>query len=248
MNSATSSRKPRYSVVIVTYNSRENIRVCLDSLRRCSSGGDQEIIVVDNDSRDGTQDYLSAQGDVRSILNTVNNGFSKGCNQGADIATGEYLIFLNPDTLVTPGWSDRMARYFQDPSVGAVGPVSNYVAGLQRLDLNLPPKWRDAKQFPGDGPAEIAGSVARILAESNNGNGVLTKILIGFCLMMKRSLFASVGGMDENLFLGNDDLDLSWRLRNRSRKLVVASDAFVFHEGQKSMSIAWCRNRRTRCT
>ncbi len=240
MSSATSSRKPLYSVIIVTYNSRDNIRVCLDSLRGCGTGGNaltdgsHEVIVVDNDSRDGTQDYLRAQGDIRAILNGVNNGFSKGCNQGAAIAQGEYVIFLNPDTLVTKGWSHCMARYFEDKTVGAVGPVSNYVAGLQRLDLNLPPAWRDAKSFPGNGAAEVAENLARILKDGNAGKGVATKLLIGFCLMMERSRYASMGGMDEDLFLGNDDLDLSWRLRNAGLKLVVAADAFVFHEGQKS--------------
>ncbi|MDB5047410.1 MAG: hypothetical protein JWO30_481 [Fibrobacteres bacterium] len=241
MSSATSSRKPRYSVIIVTYNSRENIRVCLDSLRRCGSiasdanaGGLHEIIVVDNASRDGTGDYLTAQDDIRAILNTVNNGFSKGCNQGAAIAQGDYVIFLNPDTLATPGWAETMARHFQDPSVGAVGPVSNYVAGLQRLDANLPAEWRTATSFPGNGAVEVADNLARILKEGNADKGVTTKLLIGFCLMMPRPLYESMDGMDENLFLGNDDLDLSWRLRNLGRKLVVASDAFVFHEGQKS--------------
>ncbi|MEO7427051.1 MAG: glycosyltransferase, partial [Fibrobacteria bacterium] len=231
MSSATNSRYPRYSVIIVTYNSRENIRVCLDSLRGCGSG--YEIIVVDNNSKDGTGGFLAAQGDIRAILNTENHGFSKGCNQGAAIATGDYLIFLNPDTLVTAGWAEAMSRYFKDPSVGAVGPVSNYVAGLQRLDLNLPAAWRDRK-IPGEGAIAVAANVARILAEANAGKGVTTRLLIGFCLMMPRPLFESLDGMDENLFLGNDDLDLSWRLRNLGRKLVVATDAFVFHEGQKS--------------
>ncbi|MDB5106392.1 MAG: hypothetical protein JWP91_4081 [Fibrobacteres bacterium] len=240
MSSAINSRKPLYSVIIVTYNSSGNIRVCLDSLRRCGhsadarAAGSHEIIVVDNNSRDGTQDYLRAQDDIRPILNTENNGFSKGCNQGAAIAKGEYLVFLNPDTLATEGWTDTMARYFKDPQVGAVGPVSNYVAGLQRLDMNLPPAWRDASTIPGNGAVEVSENVARILRESNTGKGVVTKLLIGFCLMMERSRFESLGGMDENLFLGNDDLDLSWRLRNLGLKLVVASDAFIFHEGQKS--------------
>lgn len=254
MSSAISSRRPRYSVVIVTYNSRENIRVCLESLRRCGriaergriaecgrmagpgddADGLHEIIVVDNDSRDGTQAYLRAQDDIRAILNAGNNGFSKGCNQGAAVATGDFIVFLNPDTLVTPGWTGTMARHFRDPSVGAVGPVSNYVAGLQRLDMNLPPAWRDAKSFPGDGAVEVAENLARILKEGNAGKGVITRLLIGFCLMMERARYLAMGGMDENLFLGNDDLDLSWRLRNLGLKLVVASDVFIFHEGQKS--------------
>lgn len=260
MSSITSSKQPRYSVVIVTYNSRENIRACLESLRVCGRGaqgtdahgasaqsagdrttgtnaltdGTHEVIVVDNASKDGTQDYLRAQGDIRAILNEGNNGFSKGCNQGAAIANGEFVIFLNPDTWVTQGWSDTMARHFQDAQVGAVGPVSNYVAGLQRLDLNLPPAWRDAKSFPGNGAAEVSESISRILREANGGRGAVTRLLIGFCLMMRLDRFRAMGGMDEDLFLGNDDLDLSWRLRNAGLKLVVAADAFVFHEGQKS--------------
>ena len=81
---------------------------------------------------------------------------------------------------------------------------------------------------------EVSDNLARILKEGNAGKGVATKLLIGFCLMMERARYAAMGGMDENLFLGNDDLDLSWRLRNLGLKLVVASDAFIFHEGQKS--------------
>jgi O-antigen biosynthesis protein len=138
MSSAISSKRPRYSVIIVTYNSSENIRVCLESLRRCGriagtgKGADadtdtdtdkdrdglHEIIVVDNNSRDGTQDYLRAQADIHAILNAGNNGFSLGCNQGAAVATGDFVIFLNPDTLATPGWTGTMARHFQDPFVG----------------------------------------------------------------------------------------------------------------------------------
>lgn len=252
MSSITSSDRPRYSIVIVTYNSRDTVRACLESLRRCGGGGNarsadgritgtnaladgsHEAIVVDNDSRDGTQEFLRSQGDVRVILNGANHGFSRGCNQGAAIAKGEYVVFLNPDTWVTRGWSDAMARHLDKPGVGAVGPVSNYVAGLQRLDLNLPAAWRDAKAFPGNGAAEAAEGIAGILREANAGRGVETKLLIGFCLMMRRDRFLAMGGMDEDLFLGNDDLDLSWRLRNAGLKLIVAADAFVFHEGQKS--------------
>lgn len=241
MNSASSSSGPRFSVVIVTYNSRDNIQVCLDSLRRCSgrAGGassppDHEIIVVDNDSRDATPDYLSRQEGVMAVLNKENVGFSKGCNLGAAKAKGEFLIFLNPDTLVTPGWSEAMAQYFKDPATGAAGPLSNYVAGLQRIDLHLPAPYDKGGTIPGNGATEQSENVARIIKEANAGRGVTTKLLIGFCLMIRRDLFNTLGGMDENLFLGNDDLDLSWRLRNRGLKLVVATDAFVFHEGQKS--------------
>ena len=238
MSSTSRSEPPRFSVVVVTYNSRENIGVCLDSLRRCSGGGDDlEIIVADNASRDGTPDFLAQEekaGRIRALLNTENFGFSKGCNLGAAKARGEFLVFLNPDTLVAPGWAEAMAEYFRDPGVGAVGPLSNYVAGLQRLDLHLPAPYDKGARIPGDDAVGQSANVARILADANRGRGVRTKLLIGFCLMIRRRLFREMGGMDERLFLGNDDLDLSWRLRGRGLELVVATDAFVFHEGQKS--------------
>lgn len=217
-------REPLASIVIVTYNSARTIRACLDSVLQCTQSP-IEVIVVDNASTDETRTMLAEyQGRVTVLLNAENRGFSRGCNQGIRASHGPYVVLLNPDTVVTSGWLDRIVPHF-GPDVGAVGPVSDYVAGLQKVSLYLP-EQRSACR----GLAEAANSLARL----NGGKTVETGLLIGFCMVLPRKVLDEVGLLDEELFLGNDDLDLSWRLRLKGYRLLVATDAFVHHEGQVS--------------
>ncbi len=216
--------KAKYSVIIVSYNCRENLLDCLKSLELYNSE-DAEIIVVDNNSKDSTSQLKEIFPKVQWIFNEDNMGYSKACNIGSEVATGEYLVFLNPDTQVTPNWLDNMASHFVHKDVGAVGPLSNYVAGLQ--------KYEAFTQMRIHSPEQII-ELSREISQKNKGQGLTTKLLIGFCLMIPRSLFNKMGKMDPNLFLGNDDLDISWRLQEQGLKMVVATDTYIFHEGQKS--------------
>ncbi len=230
---------PRYSIIVVSYNSLAHLQATLEAARLCLAaepGGADcgEIVVVDNASRDGTGAWLKAQPWLKAILNTDNRGFSAACNQGAAESRGEFLLFLNPDTWATPGCLGRMAKQMGELQVGAVGPLSNYVAGLQRIDAHWPGEAGSLESLPGLNARGKAESIASGLAHYRHGQGVDTRLLIGFCLMMRRDLYRNMGGMDEDLFLGNDDLDLSWRLREKGFRLRVAVDAFVWHEGQKS--------------
>jgi len=141
--------------------------------------------------------------------NTEDNvGFAAGCNLGAKQAQGDTLIFLNPDTLVFGDWASQMAAGLDDECV-AVGPVSNYVAGHQQV-----------QRYGGE-----------------DRGFVDTLLLIGFCFMIKRSAFEELGGMDERLFLGCDDLDLSWRIQRAAYKMRIATGVFVHHEGHTSMNM-----------
>lgn len=212
------------SIVIVTYNSASTIRACLDSVLSETRPA-TNLIVVDNLSTDETRSILHEYQDrIATILNSENCGFSFACNQGIRSSAGEYIVLLNPDTIVTPGWVDRLIDHF-GPGVGAVGPVSDYAAELQNLDRNLP-----------DGPPRRMGllEVTDLLSRGNAGKARETKLLTGFCMMVPRRVLDKVGLLDEELFLGNDDLDLSWRLREQGYRLVVATDTFVYHEGQVS--------------
>lgn len=215
----------KYSVIIVAYNSFDLLDRCISSVfgtlnpcwRTEESGA--EIIVIDNSPapfHDG-----SRKGSFWYHHDGINHGFAEGCNIGARMAKGEILIFLNPDTEVYGDWADQMAKYLDQPKVGAVGPISNFVAGLQRADLHMQ---------QGETPEETA----EIASLALKGRGVDSKLLIGFCLMIRKATYDQMGGMDPDLFLGNDDLDLSWRLRLAGYDLVVASDVFVYHAGHKS--------------
>ena len=231
VSSAGDDRKrsrPGVSMVIVTYNSGSTIERCLESLVRFT-GPQDEIIVIDNASRDDTAGAVAAYegrlpGSLHFVASPRNVGFSRGTNLGLQKATRDFVLLLNPDVEATDGWLERMVAHLErDPQVGAVGPTSDYVAGLQKIEHYLDPS-----------PHQDADSIAASLAAQRPGLARETPLLIGFCLLMRRARLQAMGGLDPELFLGSDDLDLSLRLRQEGYRLLVATDVFVRHFGHVS--------------
>ncbi len=225
----------KHSLIIVAYKAEKYLLKCLESLLhnppepgKRTSKADAEIILIDNSpepiekhiSNDFLVKLLQTYVQVKVEWHPENLGFAAACNRGAEMAEGKILTLINPDTIVFPEWAERMEAHL-GPTVGAVGPLSNFVAGFQRADIHMQ-------------TAEDWGKTARMAAKGNNLRGVDTKLLIGFFLMVKREAWDKVGGMDPQFFLGCDDLDLSLRLRYAGYGLVIASDVFVYHEGHKS--------------
>ena len=220
--------RPPVSILIVTYNSAASIDNCLTSLKMHCGPNDQ-IVVVDNVSGDATRTILRKRRDSDlpelNILFANNNlGFSRGVNLGLEQARCELVLMLNPDTVMTPGALDAMACHLlSDPQVGAVGPTSDYAAGAQNVG-----------QYYSGGPIDADDLAAWL--QTKSGAPIETKLLIGFCLMMRTETLNELGGMDAELFLGNDDLDISLRLAAEGKKLLIATDAFVHHKGQVSFN------------
>jgi len=214
---------PKISIIVVTYNSLEDIQSCIRSIQ-AKTPTPYELIIIDNNSSDETAKYIKTIKDIKLILNTENKGFSAATNQGINISTGDYIVLLNPDTIVTKNWAHRMITHFH-PGVGAVGPISNYVAGRQKIKHYV--------KFDRNKPLHIDTLAERCYAE-NLGRNAATKLLIGFCLMIKRDVMEKVGLLDEDLFLGSDDLEYSHRLQRQGFKLLVATDTFIYHKGQAS--------------
>jgi len=219
----------KYSVVIVTYNSRDEVFDCIRSIKLLYET-EAEVIVVDNGSTDGTAKLLRSEPGILFIENAENAGFSAACNQGAQQASGECIVLLNPDTMLAGDPLGNMWRVLEEnPECAAVGPVSNYAAGLQSMrnyhdepTLSLHPNNRFA--------------IADHLRKEFRGQSQTTPLLIGFCLMMPLRYWQQFHGLDSDLMLGMDDLDLSWRITKAGYELRVAQDAFVFHHGQRSFS------------
>lgn len=222
---ATTTRPP-FSVVVVTFNTMKTNAMCLTSVLRHLGPAD-ELIVVDNASTDETTAYLRSITDrrVRVVLNTENKGYSIAMNQGLRLAHGEHVVLLNPDTAVPPSWLERMRAHFRDPRVAAVGPITDRAGGCQRFEFYAPPGLKGS--FSVDDLGE------RIHA-ANTGKGLEAKTLIGFCMMVSRQAMEAVGMLDEELVLGNDDLEYCLRLREAGFKVLVATDVFVHHEEQVS--------------
>jgi GT2 family glycosyltransferase len=174
------------SIIIPTIN-LERVRACIDRIHACTPEP-HEVIVVDN-SKD-------------------NRGWVGGCNFGLKQASGSYLLLLNDDVTVTPGWLGRLLGTLQRyPEVGLVGPVSDYVAGPQQV----PASYR---------------------AEEHWGESQQVEVLIGFCLLMRREVYEKIGGLDPRFGLGNfDDNDYCLRAALAGYKLRIVRDCWVHHEG-----------------
>ena len=229
----------KYSIIVVGYKAADQLIKCLKSLTATppasgpyTSKADAEIILVDN-SPDSLDRQIPKDVFIRLcqtyvryhvICKPENIGFAAACNEGVAASSGQYVVLVNPDTEVFPGWAERMAAHFND-NVGAVGPISNFVAGFQRVDYHsqIAPDWV---------------KTARNAARGNNLRGVETKLLIGFFMMIPRAVWDKVGGMDPQFFLGCDDLDISMRIREAGYQLIIASDVFVYHEGHASFYAA----------
>ena len=114
---------PKVSIIIPHWNGIEILSECLDSLTQ-TEYSDKEIIVVDNASTDGSPDWVNINyPSVKLIENDQNYGYAGGCNRGADAATGDYLIFLNNDTIQDPKWIDPLVDFLDlNPDVAAVQP------------------------------------------------------------------------------------------------------------------------------
>ncbi|RDI76007.1 Glycosyl transferase family 2 [Gaiella occulta] len=214
------------SIVILTRNQLRYTRECVESIER-HTPEPHDLVFVDNGSSDGTLEYLRGLSGATVIENGANLGFAIGCNQGALRARGDVVVFLNNDTVVTPGWIGRTrALLAADPRRGAVGPRSNSVGGEQIL---LPVPYTPDL----DGLDAFAAGRAEALA----GVGRETDRLVGFCLAVTREALERVGGFDPRFGSGNfEDDDLCLRLRLAGYVLWLADDVFVHHYGSRTFA------------
>lgn len=219
---------PDISIILVTFNNLHEATVpCLDSIFGLTGEEDYEVIVVDNNSSDGTPAYLTERAlrepRMRCVLNTVNRGFAGGNNDGIRAASGSVLLLLNNDTWVSEGWLTGLsASLREDCSIGLVGPVSNAVGNEQKI-------------FTGGGaPAEILSEGAAWVRHSR-GDTFETERLGFFCVALRRETADTVGLLDEAFDLGfYEDDDYCLRVRKAGYRLVCREDVFVYHRGSSS--------------
>ncbi|MBU6429291.1 MAG: glycosyltransferase, partial [Cyanobacteria bacterium REEB65] len=184
---------------------------------------------VDNGSTDGTRDYLKDlardRPNVRLVFNQSNTGFAGGCNQGMGLARGEYILLLNNDVVLTDGWLSRLiAPLERDPVIGIVGPRSNRVVGEQLIEA-----------VPYDETLAGLPEFARQQARQHEGQGKFVPIVIGFALLMRREVAATIGGLDTRFGLGNfEDVDYCLRAQLAGWTIWRADDAFVHHFGSRT--------------
>lgn len=213
---------PKVSVIVLTYNNIELTKACLDSIAKYTDYPNVEIIVVDNASTDESPEFLrtfaSAHPNFQVIFNDKNLGFAAGNNVGLKAATGDYLVMLNNDTVVTPGWLLTMVRHFQaDQSIGLVGPVTNNIGNEAKVELEY------------DGPSNMLPS-AVLHTTAHMGKQLPLRTAAFFCVMMPRNVYEQVGLLDENFGRGFfEDDDYCRRVEQLGFRIVCAEDVFIHH-------------------
>jgi len=219
------------SIIVLVLNQLEHTRACVASLFADVSSP-FELIVVDNGSSDGTPAFLAdlrqKQSNVHVITNRSNRGFAAGNNQGLVLARGDAVVFLNNDTVVTPGWIGRLRDVLvRQPDTGVVGPMSNCVSGPQLIQ---------GTTYPGVG--ELA-AFAEGWASANAGQTLEVGRAVGFCLLARREVITRIGGLDEGYGSGNfEDDDFCIRARLAGFRIRIARDAFIHHTGSQTFKDA----------
>ena len=221
---ADRSAEPSVSVVVVAYNQWPLTERCLASLVEHDDAGPLQIIVVDNASADQTPQRLRAWAEANParrqiILNTDHRGFGPAVNQGLAAASGDYLVVLNNDTIVGPGWSRGMRRHFEaDPGLGLICPITNNIGNEAQVAL------------PGRTPQEVFAA-ARRYSFQRSGRLLPLPNVAFFCVMLPRRVYQAVGPMDEQFVPGFfEDDDYCLRVRGQGFTIGCAEDVFVYHE------------------
>ena len=213
---------PRVSVVILTYNNLDLTKACLQSIVERSDYPNLEIIVVDNASSDDTPAYLREFGmchpGAKVILNDTNLGFAAGNNVGLAAATGDYLVLLNNDTVVTRGWIMTMLRHLQvDATVGIVGPRTNNIGNEARAEM----RYRDPEEMPMEALRMTLASMGKLYFMRNAAF---------FCVMLPRSTYERCGPISEDYGRGFfEDDDYCRKVEAVGLRVACADDVFVHH-------------------
>jgi GT2 family glycosyltransferase len=233
---ASPTDRPTLSIVIVNYNTRDATLECLASVFGTVDSRRTEVILVDNGSHDASAETIREQYPLVTVVEAGDNiGFARGVNLGARYASGDYVLLLNPDTVVRDGSLDAIVDFAeQHPEYGMYGGRTLRPSG----DVDPSSCW-------GEPTVWSLASFALGLSTAFKGSAVFdpeslgdwqrdsvreVPVITGCLLLMRRADWERLGGMDESFFLYGEDAEFSIRARRSGLRPVIVPDAVIVHE------------------
>ena len=224
-------------IIVPVYNSLSYVQECLASVLAYTQTGTYQLIIIDDASDSHIYHYLSRLAadhpeQITLHRNPENLGFVKSCNLGITLGSAPFVVLVNSDVVVAPGWLERLVACAEsDPRIAAVNPLTNHAA---QINLPLAP---GANFFGMDEYLQRHGPTA--VADVVTG--------VGFCLLLRRSLLETLGTFDEIYGRGYcEESDLCMRLTTHGYRTVVAGNVYVYHKGQGTFTDRSERYQRNR--
>lgn len=239
------------TVIIVNYNVKYFLEQCLHAVHKACAGLNAEVIVVDNNSTDGSQSYLQHQFPwVKFYWQQSNVGFGKANNRAIEHARGQKVLFLNPDTIVPEDCFVKCLKFFADhPDCGALGVrmIDGSGAYLQESKRGFP--------SPATSFFKMAGLAAlfpksKLFASYYAGHlspqqNHAVQVLAGAFMMLSKKAVGVTGGFDEDFFMYGEDVDLSYRIKKAGMQNYFFADATILHfkgESTQKLSPAYTKH------
>lgn len=223
------------SIIIVNYNVKEFLQNLIHSIEKASANISKEIIIVDNASDDGSVEFLKDKfPQVKLIANKKNLGFGKANNIGLTEAKGDFLLLLNPDTIVAEDTLDEMLRFFSvNSKAGLAGcKILNPDGSLQlACRRGFPGPWTSFTKVTG---LSTLFPKNKIFAKYNltyldENQTYEVDAISGSFMMMRREVYEKVGGFDEQFFMYGEDLDLCYRIQKAGFKVFYVHSTQIIH-------------------
>lgn len=228
-----------FSFVIVSWNAKDYLRECLDSITAESSGLAIEVVVVDNASSDGSPELVHDEYPwVVLVRNDANVGFARANNQGIALSSGTYLCLVNSDVVLHPGCLTAMKAFLDArPDIGLAGPRVHNRDGSLQPSCRMAPTLRSVffralaldTLFP-----RSATFGAHFMTHWDHDDVRAVDILSGCCWFARRRAVEDVGGLDETFFMYGEDMEWSLRFRRGGWAVVFNPAATITHYGGAS--------------
>lgn len=220
------------SIIIVNYNVKHFLEQCLLSVRRACTGIQAEVFVVDNASTDDSRAYLEKRfTDEQFIWNTTNPGFGKANNQVLPMCRGKYILFLNPDTIISEeSLSACLNHFYNDEAIGAIGVrmIDGSGCYLPESKRNLPTPANSFYKVLGIG-TQKAGSNKSYYSPLGEHEVGEVQVLAGAFMMLSKKAIEKTAGFDEDFFMYGEDVDLSYRITKSGLKNVYVGNVSIIH-------------------